>query len=500
MGYYFSLEAANLALHLTTPGARAPRASRGALENFLGSIRDGTPGERRGFVSRDHQWLSSMRDVAGAAFGSVPEVDYEALIDATTVEAILAPLRDHVGIYSLYALVVDDRSNPNLTVELEAAALFLAHCGRPVLVLIPDDGVRDRLELLDPLPPFAAAMARMQDWPGLLVWNAAGDTAFVPAANAQASVQEILWEIQKGGTLAESLFARPPQRKRILHLSDLHFGTDHAAQNLALLEAELFDIVRTVDRVVITGDLFDNPDVSSANAFRAFRLNLQRVAGTEPIVVPGNHDQRILGNVGQNFKHVANLNFVSHVTDETLGVTFLCFNSAEEGTFARGRVSEGQLTRVAAEWRNTMAMRPDTKGFLPVALVHHHPYSFETARRTWVQRTLAAIGLREETFLQMEEAPRFLEWCGRWKIPIVLHGHKHAARLIEDDVDLGNGRTANITAIGCGSSLGAEGCPVSYNVVSLDPQSRRWSAEFFESVGGGPFEPRLVTVARAAGS
>jgi hypothetical protein len=52
----------------------------------------------------------------------------------------------------------------------------------------------------------------------------------------------------------------------------------------------------------------------------------------------------------------------------------------------------------------------------------------------------------------------------------------------------------NLTAIGCGSSLGAEGSPVSYNVVDWEPPVRRWVASIFESVNGGAFRERLAAV------
>ena len=42
-------------------------------------------------------------------------------------------------------------------------------------------------------------------------------------------------------------------------------------------------------------------------------------------------------------------------------------------------------------------------------------------------------------------------------------------------------------AIGCGSSLGAEGSPVTYNLLEWNPEKRIWHASFFESINGGAF-------------
>jgi hypothetical protein len=51
----------------------------------------------------------------------------------------------------------------------------------------------------------------------------------------------------------------------------------------------------------------------------------------------------------------------------------------------------------------------------------------------------------------------------------------------------------DVTAIGCGSSLGAEGSPLSYVVHNWDERSRRWSTTFFESRNGGPFVRQAAT-------
>ena len=51
-----------------------------------------------------------------------------------------------------------------------------------------------------------------------------------------------------------------------------------------------------------------------------------------------------------------------------------------------------------------------------------------------------------------------------------------------------------LTAIGCGSSLGAEGSPLSYNMLEWAPDSQRWVASFFESVNGGAFREVVASV------
>jgi len=65
----------------------------------------------------------------------------------------------------------------------------------------------------------------------------------------------------------------------LLHLSDLHFGAASVAENVIMLEAQLDKVIKDVDRVVITGDLFNTPDRVSAAAFRAFDASLRRLSG-----------------------------------------------------------------------------------------------------------------------------------------------------------------------------------------------------------------------------
>src|SRR5262249_6555059 len=156
-------------------------------------------------------------------------------------------------------------------------------------------------------------------------------------------------------------------------LSDLHFGAASVAENVIMLEAQLDKVITDVDRVVITGDLFDTPDPTFAAAFRTFDASLQRLSRKTPIVIPGNHDIRLLGNIGSFYKHIAATRWQTIVVDEEIGVNFSCFDSSEEGAFARGKITEAQLQRVGGALQNELATHPEYEDHLHVALVHHHP-------------------------------------------------------------------------------------------------------------------------------
>jgi hypothetical protein len=51
-----------------------------------------------------------------------------------------------------------------------------------------------------------------------------------------------------------------------------------------------------------------------------------------------------------------------------------------------------------------------------------------------------------------------------------------------------------VTAVGCGTSLGAEGIPASFNLLTWDSNSRRWATAFYLDRSGGGFkEVRAVS-------
>lgn len=89
--------------------------------------------------------------------------------------------------------------------------------------------------------------------------------------------------------------AGPEPPCRIPHLSDLHLGTTRAAQTQTFLQTELMDKYQSLDTIVITGDLFDQPSRRQMQHYRNFAQQLQLLCGTKSIIVPGNHDHRFSG-------------------------------------------------------------------------------------------------------------------------------------------------------------------------------------------------------------
>ncbi|NOK17401.1 metallophosphoesterase family protein [Corallococcus carmarthensis] len=508
MGFHFRFEHVNLVAYLTTATAEAPTATSGDLHEFVGALAQSDP--RTFFVSRDRQWLSRMQVAAGFALEQLPfgRRDDVAPLESGVVSRVLQPLRDELSSFELYGFVVPSgggrRGNGRKDSMLMSSMGFLATASHAnALVLFP--------EFVSALPPmaddnvspaFAAVADHANGEPGVVFWTQRGTTVFVREDCADDVVKELLRCLESGRPSELDVilrrFDKNPSR-RVLHLSDLHFGTPEAARNLGLLQAEMANVVGAVDRVVITGDLFDSPDPMAAAGFRSFSQYIERLSGVAPVVVPGNHDQRIAGVVGQSFEQISKIPYNPVVVDASARMLIISLNSSIRGVLARGRVTQEQLVAVGSEIMNRHSVSPETRGYLRVVLVHHHPFSFGTEPVTLIQRALSKIGVGDEALLLLEDAEEFLEWCARWQVSVVLHGHKHQARYVSRTIRPKGAPSHLVTSIGCGTSLGAEGFPVSYNVVHWDERGRRWMVNFFESYGGGPFLPKMVGLSRHVG-
>jgi len=343
------------------------------------------------------------------------------------------------------------------------------------------------------------------------LWNRFGDVLFLPLQTAPRALRNAGFLRRFAAQLPpeemnrlESGYVPSPsmgRQVRILHLSDLHFGTKHAANNQDYLLAVIKDELHSrFDRVVITGDLFDSIWKPKWRAFESFRNSLSLITDNNPIVIPGNHDSRIMGNrlwkFGESYRYLAELGGRSLEEDNMLRCLFFCFNSSKGGNFAKGEVIEEDLVRHATEYHKLASRKPEVKTWLRVGLVHHHPFKFEAAAEGMTSKFLKASGIPEGALLDMNRSDQFVSWCADRGIQLILHGHRHVHRKITQAVPVQcpTGVTAvEVTAIGCGTSLGAEGIAKSFNLISWDPQSQRWSSAFYLDRSGGGFKEVRVT-------
>lgn len=380
-----------------------------------------------------------------------------------------------------------------------------------MLFLLPDAYFEGPLDFLDPFPGASKMCASPERWPGVLLWNKFGVNLFLPLPVASSLLRATNFLSFFAGqrsrdveTQIESAYMPPQSARRhirILHLSDLHFGTDYAARNqdylLAVIQSELRG---KFDRIVITGDLFDSVWARKWRAFESFRTNLRLLTTRDPIVIPGNHDMRIAGNrlwrFGESYRYVSQLGGTPIYADTDLQCLFFCFNSARGGNFARGEVIEDDLIASGTEYQVLAGRNPEISDWLRVALVHHHPFKFDTAAESMTARLLEVFGIPEGDVVDMDKSERFVQWCANRGIQLILHGHRHVQRKISQlvPVQIATALAAyQVTAIGCGTSLGAEGYPKSFNLITWDHRSQRWSAAFYLDQSGGGFKQVRVT-------
>jgi hypothetical protein len=377
--------------------------------------------------------------------------------------------------------------------------------GQTLIVIpsLPGDQVSD-LRFDSPFQGVSDIVRYQERWPGALIWNVLGESVFIsltdlPRVFAMVDSREL-------GDVTSTTLLRLrdivnkvtvlPAGIRLLHLSDLHFGTvqSDSAQDY-LLSCIGSEFKGKFDRIVITGDLVDSPWRRHMKRFKHFLTTLRLIAKDDPILVLGNHDVRIKGNAvwrfGRLVRAYEDIPQSLIVEDSRAECLFFCFNSSKLGNFAKGEVSSEDLTAMAAEYQTRLTQRPNLRSFLRVAVVHHHPFSFDSKAEGWTERVMSECGISDAMVVDMEKSERFVQWCADRGAQLILFGHRHVQREITRVIQTSDVRAGNVrvTAIGCGTSLGAEMRPKSFNIVSWDPNARRWGAEFFIDRHGGGFKP-----------
>jgi 3',5'-cyclic AMP phosphodiesterase CpdA len=497
MGWAFQLEDANIVAYLTTPNAETPEVTYFRLTSFLTGLKNEW---YKTFISADKTWPERMGEKASAILNDIPqELQWNTeRIDADKFKSLIEPLRESLQRYGFYALAVFDYKDKSTTDRLMAFMKNGAYASEGHgLFLISDPERQFNYQFLDPFPPIQEIAKHPGNVPGVVFFNKDA-SVFVSITVADDLLKRIL-EAAKNSKAAITDVIKTaslgPAETRILHLSDLHFGTERATALEEFLVASIARKAKDVDRIVITGDLFDNPTAEAKNAFTNFRSQLERITNKDLIVIPGNHDESFKGNrlgfIGRMFKEVATLEWSSLVIDPEMRCIFFAFDSALEAKIsAQGVVTDDQLIRVGAMYQTKFDRDPDLANYLSVALIHHHPFS-------WSSNEPKILGYSLEDLLYLKNAQDFLEWCALKNIPLILHGHKHVPRHVVEPINV-DGRWRTIQSIGCGSSLGAEDGPLSYNILSWHPQTQNWSAAFWVDNGKATgFTQRYISVSNA---
>lgn len=531
MGWRFDLKDANIVAYLTSQTTRqAPRITRRQLGSFLRELNDALAmPDMRVFLSSDGEWskeLSETVNDAYAKFRSVEKMrteDGKDLSDLDLVEQaliyqfreyvrpddfpeILSSLRAQFNRFDLYGLPIDP-SRGKITELAEQYALKSRERG---LFLIPSDppfagdDSTVKIDFLDPFPAVAALAEADISEPGILLWTSKGLAAYQTDPFFLEFHLDRLIEspVEYYTDIFDRLASHGGNQTRdIIHLSDLHFGTEYAYKNRTALKNELRRQGRRWGRsVVVTGDLFEVLDERDALDFEDFRFDIAEITGRDIIVIPGNHDQRIAGNsfgfVAKKLAKIAQLEWTELCIDDDNQCVFFCFDSSFDNSYwAKGTFSDNQRRSVENAFNAKILRRPEVKDYFRVTLIHHHPFSFETSQESFIQRMLTFAGMTDERFLAMDRSEHLVKWCANMEIPLILHGHKHVQRHFTKNMTNKSGKNINVTAAGCGASLGAEDNPLTYNVISFNDQTKSFGVTFYEDDGaGGGFVPVKISL------
>jgi hypothetical protein len=466
------------------------------LRDFLGKLAKSYHSSMQGRVA--FRWIVSRAEKA--------LLRLDAQDTPGLSEDVLAEIRSYLGARSWTALIVPSGHGHEIDKHL-AGREFLVQLvdntvDSPCLILQVEDPPKRAFSLPDVFPKFQTALAHIQNWPGLLVWKASGDSVFFPFGTMDARVvtERAVWLVKALSQISpcdlqhiyrlylrEHPEAAADHRStlNILHLSDVHVGSSQAALRLPrLLQLVENTVVGLQDAgqclAVVTGDLVQDGKKRQFSEAKVFIDSLERLTDLRPILILGNHDVRKMGLFCVNYLPVSRMSFdTKALWYEREGVGLVCFNSVEDGMLARGAVSESQLNDRAKE----LDRRRDCRDFCLVGLIHHHPLPVNAP--DWYSTPFheRILGQAFESTLELEGSDRLLEFARERRFAAILHGHKHIPRVENSP----NG----VTIIGCGSSVGkvqtVDNSPyLSMNVVTVNGRSRRVTTRLLaERVPGG---------------
>lgn len=272
---------------------------------------------------------------------------------------------------------------------------------------------------------------------------------------------------------------------RVIHVSDLHFGS-----HSKVLANNLRDQIAAMrpDMIVCTGDLADEPDKLLVGQALDYLTSLQDAcagggADHRPklMVVPGNHDVRRGGFLDRRRGTDPRLvpgDGTDYYSDRD-NVWLFGFDSASEGKVGgSGFISDADVVRFHTRYQELEAKHKSrfTKDAVKIVAVHHHPLPVTHGhdfRARWLTMTNAGL---------------FLGAVLVREVDLVLHGHEH----IQAQARLWSSIGANARRV-CIVSLGSTLRQLSgdernwFGVIDASPEE---VVVRFHKSGAGTFLPR----------
>lgn len=233
--------------------------------------------------------------------------------------------------------------------------------------------------------------------------------------------------------------------RRILHLSDVHFGTADPAITEKVIDAcsEL-----EPNLVVVSGDLTQR---AKKREFKQARAFLDRLPKPQ-VVVPGNHDVPLWNVFDRFFRRLDK--FQRYITDD-LSPTYIDdeiavvgVNTARSLVIKGGRINEEQISEVRQQFG-----RLDDR--MLKVVVTHHPFDLPEGHD------------EDDIVGRAEKAMPLIADCGG---DVFMAGHLHVSNIetTAKRYAVGDGRNALIIQAGTATSARVRGEHHSFNVVDYE--------------------------------
>ena len=517
MNLKFDLNAANWVSHLTDRETPLPslddrKKEKKLVEILSKKLRDGFS-----FSIKDD---SPLRRFADRKLNEL-DASVQFCLDDKTLSEAIGFMRELLSTRPWIALIFPSGYDTELDAKLcsedfprEVMKSQLEDSG---VILQINDFSSQLFEIINVFPALQPALAQSSAWPGLLIWTSPSNSVFLPFSSTRydhirneaewifselaVSSRDALNSPHVGLKLLEKRFYEsfPVARNRshsivrMVHLSDLHIGSSESWR-LPCVEEFVCTIAKETgdqDKLIpiISGDLIDTPNEDYCASAHSFLKNIADICSRQPILVLGNHDTRKGGVWKEDLSCAKTFPITEVFWEKEYRLGFIGFDSTVSeawGSAAKGSISDAQLKRIGKQLDSK-----DISEFSLIGVLHHHPISFkkpDSKSKGFYNKFLEILDDTLEkyldTFLELEEADKFVEFIEDHRFGAVLHGHKHIPRI--DTTEKGK-----IPIIGCGSSIGKidivnrTSC-LSINVLSFEPKTKRMTCRLLaERIPGG---------------
>ena len=473
----FNLQSANWISYVLDrrnriPDIAAPNLVRDTLIVFLGNLIDG--------LYLDVRSNAKIIEKAVRMRDTVRERPHHRYDDIVMELRDILSKREWTAVLLPSGLPDSHPADPLLTSKPFLSKLSRSLKTDPHLILHLSGVPQEEFAITDVYPPFHSALTKSTRWPGILLWRRSDEPLFFPLP-AERTEDAIHWVFSRVDDLATTpgrhmthhyLDAFPScridagSRLTLLHLSDTHIGCKQSVERITRVKDLLKDYMnRNRDdssvAFLLSGDIMQTPDegnVICANDLHDFLKDLHPGVH-HPIFVLGNHDVRRKGvlryrSASSTLAPAFNTR-IEWIPDHPVGI--LCWNSADGGRMARGKITREQY-RIIEE-----RLPPPSPGSVPpilISLLHHHPLQFrriDPEMRRFHMKTLGAslrkfIGSAYEHLDGLTNAQEFVRFCDSHGVKLILHGHKHvpiAGKIPEHLLE-----NRPILVFGSGSSVG----------------------------------------------